>query len=81
MARTLLLVQLFYVNASAALSSPAPEWWAFNGTLIVGLVAWAAGPRGLQYLGPQIAAAGKAIGAAARRLAGTDNRRRDDESG
>lgn len=77
-------------NLSAARSLLAAEiiyLWvvgpALSDTLVAGhfglcgfFIAWAAGPRGLQYLGPQIAAFTKAIGD---RVKGTDNAKKDDE--
>lgn len=58
--------------------------WAMHGSLMIALVAWAAGPRGLQYLGPQIGRVAGAIrggGGDARRTTVVvgDNPRIDDE--
>lgn len=86
MSRTLLLCQLVYVDILAALGAVGAvvlsgQWWTFQGTLVIGLVAWAAGPRGLQYLGPQLGNIGRAIASAPGRLTGTDDAKKDDERG
>lgn len=82
LSRVLLLAQLLYVDLAvlAAVLFPAvtltPEFWGYNGTLTIALVAWAAGPRGLQYLGPQIGATARGLTG---RITGTDDPRKDDE--
>ena len=83
LSRTLLLFQLIYVDVTATVSAlwgvrPEPEWWGYNGALAIALVAWAAGPRGLQYLGPVV---GQMVDKLTGRAARTDNRRTDDERG
>ena len=57
------------------------EAYALLGGLLTGLIAWAGGPRIARYVGPAIAGVAQGIGAAGRRVAGTDNRFRDDERG
>jgi len=59
---------------------PDPAY-ALLGGLLTGLVAWVAGPRIARYVGPQIGGVASGIAAAGKRLAGTDNRFRDDERG
>lgn len=87
MARTLLALEFAYIcvfGAWAALSRAVdldPAWWTLHGTLVIALAAWAGGARAMEYLGPKIADVGKAIGEAAKRREGTDNRRQDDERG
>ena len=53
----------------------ALEAWGLLAGLLIALVAWAAGPRGLEYLGPQVSKLATAVTA---RLRGTD-REGDDE--
>lgn len=87
MARTLLLGQLIYVGflsvfPSLADASLTAEWWTYNGTISIGLIAWAAGPRGLQYLAPRVSKVATAIkDAATARINRTDDRYNDDERG
>lgn len=84
LSRVLLLAQILYVDVAITLAVLLPtvrltaEWWAYQGTLSIALIAWAAGPRGLQYLGPTVRDVGKSITA---KMTGTDNPRRDDERG
>lgn len=86
MARTLLVVEVIHVLAMGVLGAVgavwlSPSWWAFQGPVTIALVAWAAGPRGLQYLGPQLGNVARGIAAAASRHTRTDNRFRDSERG
>ena len=58
-ARTFLLGVLLFTGALIVLDStiwdvPEPVY-SLLGALVVGLVAWAGGPRAMQYLGPQVA--------------------------
>lgn len=85
MARLLLVVELVYLwvmgglEALGVLEVSGPAW-ALHGSLVIALVAWTAGPRAMQYLGPQIAGVASGIAAAAkRRSEGTDDHKRDDE--
>lgn len=83
MARALLLASLamtFILIALDTFSSqevPAPAY-ALLGTIFTGLLAWAAGPRIAQYVGPQMGSVASALN---RRLQGTDRFREDDERG
>lgn len=54
------------------------EDYAILTTAWVGFLAWAAGPRGLQYLGPAVRAAAGSLRA---RIQHVDNRFKDDERG
>jgi hypothetical protein len=57
------------------------EAYALLASLLMGLVAWVAGPRIARYVGPQVGAVASGVASAGRRLAGTDDRYRDDERG
>lgn len=52
--------------------------YSLLGTLCVALIAWAGGPRAMQYLGPQISRVASAIGSA-RNDPSLPNRFKDDE--
>lgn len=43
------------------------EIYALHGSITIALVAWAGGPRAMQYIGPQVAGVARGISAAARR--------------
>ena len=82
-ARLLLICSLVFDAVLIVLDS---IWWSVPdpayvllGTIDMGLLAWAAGPRIAQYVGPQIGAVAAGIAAAAGRKSGTDDRYRDDE--
>ena len=70
-ARTLLVCELVYLWGAGLLetftavefSAPA---WTLHGSLVIALVAWAAGPRAMQYLGPQVGRVGRAVADAAK---------------
>ena len=58
-ARCFLAIDLVLVWCTALVElftslSSSDTVWAFHGSLCITLAAWAAGPRGLQYLGPVI---------------------------
>lgn len=84
MGRVLLIVNLFGVYFAGGLEALTPvefpgEWWALQATIFIGLLAWVAGPRGLQYLGPQIGDTMAGLKAAiSKRKQGVDSRT-DDE--
>ncbi len=82
-ARLLLIGALLFAGALIVLDSlawnvPGPAY-VLMGTVCTGLLAWAAGPRIAQYVGPQLGGVAAAVAAAARRNAGTDDRYKDDE--
>ncbi len=83
-ARVLLGVTLTFTLGLIALASyarldvPGPVWPLLT-SIIIALVAWAAGPRVAQYVGPQAGAAARGVAEAVRR--GLDNFRKDDERG
>ncbi len=87
-ARTLLTISLTFTGTIIVLDStvwdvPEPAY-VLLGSLLVGLLAWAAGPRVAQYLGPQVGAVASGIAQAVRRprqpdLLDNDPRFRDDE--
>lgn len=87
LSRILLLAQLVYVDVSSAVAAftlsvvLTGEWWVYQSTLTVGLIAWAAGPRGLQYIGPVLGQITGGMANAVGRLSQTDNRFKDDERG
>lgn len=54
LSRVILALQLVYVNWYATTHVPSADWWSFQGAICVALVAWAAGPRGLEYLAPRM---------------------------
>ena len=72
MARLALVAELVYVwllgllDISPRIEVPGPVW-VLHGSLIIALIAWAGGPRGLQYLGPQVAKTGAAVATAVKR--------------
>ena len=72
MARLALGAELVYVwllgllDISPRIEVPGPVW-VLPGSLIIALVAWAGGPRALQYLGPQAGKVGAAIAATVKR--------------
>ena len=84
-ARLYLALALLFTGVVIALDSAFPWWsslaavYALLGTICTGLLAWAAGPRIAQYIGPQVGAVASGIAAAARRKSGTDDRFTDDE--
>jgi|GEM_PF-1076051 len=87
-ARVLLVVELVYLWVLALLATFLPgtevpgEVWALHGSLVIALIAWAGGPRAMQYLGPQVAGVAQGIAGAVReRLRGTDRFQKDDERG
>ena len=53
--------------------------WALLTSVDLALIGWAAGPRIARYLLPQVGAAAQGVASASKRLAGTDNRRTDNE--
>lgn len=75
-ARALLASEMIYLWWSGPGIAWSGDLIALHSVLVVGLLAWAAGPRGLEYLGPQLTSLGGAI---VRRVRGTDNARADDE--
>ena len=81
-ARVLLIGALLFAGALIVLDSLA--WnvpglaYVLMGTVCTGLLAWAAGPRIAQYVGPQLGGVAAAVATAARN-AGTDDRYKDDE--
>lgn len=86
-ARVLLILELVYlwvlglIVTFAGLEVPG-EVWALHGSLVIALVAWAGGPRTMQYLGPQVAGVAQGVaGAVKARLRGTDRFQKDDERG
>jgi hypothetical protein len=88
MARVLLTISLALTFALVALDTFLPvdvpgEGYVLFGTIFTGLLAWTAGPRIAQYVGPQMGAVASGIAQAVQRqrLAGTDDRRKDDERG
>ena len=86
LARVLCLVALLFtfwlvIKASdGAFDVPLPVW-ALLTSVDLALIGWAAGPRIMRYLGPQIGAAAQGVASAGKRLAGMDNSRTDDERG
>lgn len=83
-ARVLLWLDLTFLSvlvwrdaASDAFNVPS-EAYAMLGGIGTFLLLWAAGPRAMQYLGPQVGKAVNAIAAAARKK--LDNMRTDDET-
>lgn len=85
MARALLVIELVYLwvagglEAAGLLEGSGP-FWALHGSLVIALVAWTAGPRMAQYLGPQVAGVASGIASSLRaRLEGTDDHHKDDE--
>lgn len=85
MARALLVIQLAIVNVAGVIEAFTffgfPDvWWALQATIFIGLLAWAAGPRGLQYLGPTVSGTvGTLTEAIRKRVQRTDRSRHDDE--
>lgn len=87
MARVLLLYVVVRLDALAVLDAARPaldlpvEWWAVQGGLLIALVAWAGGPRGLQYLGGQVGKVARAVAETVKRAAGrkTPDHEREDE--
>jgi|TARA_R110000744_G_scaffold90134_1_gene175062 hypothetical protein len=89
-ARTLLTASLVFSGVIIVLDStiwdvPEPAY-VLMGSLIIGLLTWAAGPRVAQYLGPQIGAVASSIAQAAKRprqpeLLDNDPRFREDDEG
>jgi hypothetical protein len=68
-ARVLLVISLaftgFIIVIDAVFSADVPNAaYALLGTVFTGLLAWTAGPRIAQYLGPQIGAIASGIGSA-----------------
>lgn len=86
LARAAFVVVVLFVGGLIAADTFGP-WdvpdtaYVLLGTLVTGLLAWAAGPRIARYVGPQIGGVASGIAAAGKRLAGTDNRFTDDERG
>lgn len=83
-ARVFLALELVYVWGLGLLETVthlevSGPVWALHASLVLALIAWAAGPRGLQYIGPQIAGAAQGVASAAKRLARVDDARQDDE--
>jgi len=71
-ARTFLFGSLAFTGTLIVLDSmvwdvPEPAY-ALLGSLVIGLVAWAGGPRVAQYLAPQVGAVASGIAQAAKRL-------------
>lgn len=86
MGRILLIVNLLGVYLAGGIEALSPiqfpgEWWALQATIFVGLLAWVAGPRGLQYLGPHVAMAKDALTKAIEKRKEGVDRRGDDERG
>ena len=71
---------LVLVDTFLKFEVPAPAY-ALLGGLATGLLAWVGGPRIAQYIAPQIGVIAQGVGAAARRMARTDDRYEDDERG
>ena len=73
---------LIVIDTFVEAEVPGPAY-ALLGTVFTGLLAWVAGPRIAQYVGPQMGAVASGISQAAksRRLRGTDRFREDDERG
>lgn len=44
------------------LNDPGQAVWSLIGGVFLALIAWAGGPRAMQYLGPQVAGFAKSIG-------------------
>ena len=89
-ARTLLSIFLAFTGALIVLDSVAwdvPDAaYVLLGSIGVGLLAWAAGPRVAQYLGPQMGAVASGIAQAIKRprqpeLLDNDPRFREDDEG
>lgn len=83
-ARTLLLLELLYVWGLGLIETLTAHQvsgpvWALHASLVIALVAWAAGPRIAQHIGGQIAGAAQGVAATAKRLARVDDSRKDDE--
>lgn len=78
----LTFVLIFADSLSYRVDVPGAAY-ALLGTIFTGLLAWVAGPRIAQYVGPQMGAvaSGIAQAAKARRLKGTDHFQEDDERG
>lgn len=57
---TLIFIGIIVILDSTILDVPEPIY-ALLGSLVVGLVAWAGGPRIAQYVGPQIGAVASGI--------------------
>jgi len=71
-ARTFLFGSLAFTGTLIVLDSmiwdvPEPAY-VLLGSLVIGLVAWAGGPRVAQYLAPQVGAVASGIAQAAKRL-------------
>tara|TARA_R110000824_G_scaffold313833_2_gene500701 strand:+ start:338 stop:655 length:318 start_codon:yes stop_codon:yes gene_type:complete len=89
-ARTLLSIFLAFTGALIVLDSvawdvPDPAY-VLLGSIGVGLLAWAAGPRVAEYLGPQMGAVASGIAQAIKRprqpeLLDNDPRFREDDEG
>jgi len=87
-ARTLLTASLIFIGVIIVLDSivwdvPEPAY-VLMGSLAVGLLAWAGGPRVAQYLGPQVGAVASSIAEAVKRprqpdLLDNDPRFREDD--
>jgi len=78
-----LLVTLVLIVAdalSATFIVPAAGY-TLLGTLTIGLLSWAGGPRIAQYLGPQLGGIAKGLASIPDRLRRTDSVRDDDERG
>ena len=89
-ARTFLFGSLMFTGTLIVFDStiwdvPEPAY-VLLGSLVVGLLAWAGGPRVAQYLGPQVGAVASGIAQAVRRpqrpeLLDNDPRFREDDEG
>lgn len=75
-ARMFLGLELVYLWTQGPVISGKVDLLAIHATLVIGLLAWAAGPRGLEYFAPQASKFGEAI---LKRVRGTDDARKDDE--
>lgn len=91
LARVLLIVSLVITFVLVILDSiligdvpvldvPVPAY-ALLGTIFTGLLAWTAGPRIAQYVGPQMGAIASGLAKSVKRdrTAGVDDSRKDDE--
>lgn len=86
LARVLCLGALLFTFAIIVWDTNSPvevpgAVWALLTSIDLALIGWAAGPRLARYLFPQVGAAAQGVASASKRLAGTDNRYRDDERG
>lgn len=75
---TVFTIALILLVVTKVVSDPGQAVWSLVGGVFLALIAWAGGPRAMQYLGPRVGEFAKSIADARRK---EPDMYRDDERG